>query len=48
VGKFPSADRGGKFYNNGISQWMFRHADHSETFEEFLEINQFIKGRLKK
>lgn len=46
-GKFGALESGSKYYNDGEKQWVFQPSKHSETFEEFLEKNNFYKGRLK-
>jgi hypothetical protein len=47
-GNGKSQDKGGKFYNDGSSQWVFRQSSHPEiSFEEFLANNGYNKGRIK-
>ena len=46
-GKPSSPDKGGKFYNNGEKQWVFRQLDHAESFEEFLAKHNYKPGRIK-
>lgn len=46
-GRPTSPDLGGRFYNDGEKQWVFRQSDHAESFEEFLAKHNYKQGRLK-
>lgn len=47
-GKLPSKDKGGKFYNDGTNQWVFRQSKHLESFGSFLERTGMSEGRVNK